>query len=121
MATISLWRGLLGLKDTAIEEVRHDGDVLVIEVRPMSRQRGRCGRCRRRSPRYDAGRRRRWRSLDQGTTTPISRPTPRGCAVREHGWWWPRAWAAHGAGHTHTFDAQVAWLATQARRRRPAS
>jgi transposase len=22
-------------------------------------------------------------------------------------------WAAHGAGHTHTFDAQVAWLATK--------
>ncbi|HEX2771984.1 MAG TPA: ISL3 family transposase [Micromonosporaceae bacterium] len=115
MAVLSLWRGLLGLPDTAIEEVRRDGSVLVIAVRPMARRRDRCGRCRRRCVRYDGGRgRRRWRSLDQGTTpTFLEADAPR-VRCREHGVVVAHVpWAAHGAGHTHTFDAQVAWLATR--------
>jgi transposase len=105
----------LGLEHTAIENVRRDGDVLVVDVRPMARQRDRCGLCRRRCPRYDAGRgRRRWRSLDQGTTlTFLEADAPR-VRCREHGVVVAHVpWAAHGAGHTHTFDAQVAWLATK--------
>lgn len=115
MAALSLWRGLMGLEDTSIENVRQEGAVLVIEVRPMARQRDRCGRCRRRCPRYDAGRgRRRWRSLDQGTTlTFLEAAAPR-VRCREHGVVVAHVpWAAHGAGHTHTFDAQVAWLVTK--------
>ena len=115
MALLSLWRGLLGLEHTAVENVRWDGDVLVIDVRPMARQRSRCGRCRRPSAGYDAGRgRRRWRTLDQGTTiTVLEADAPRvRCA--EHGVVVGHVpWAVHGAGHTHTFDAQVAWLATR--------
>lgn len=118
MALLSLWRGLLGLEHTAVENVRWDGDVLVIDVRPMARQRWRCGRCRRPSAGYDAGRgRRRWRTLDQGTTiTVLEADAPRvRCA--EHGVVVGHVpWAAHGAGHTHTFDAQVAWLATKTSR-----
>lgn len=115
MALVSLWRGLLGLEHTAIENVRWDGAVLVIDVRPMARQRGRCGRCRRPGARYDAGRgRRRWRSLDQGTAlTFLEADAPR-VRCQEHGVVVAHVpWAAHGAGHTHTFDAQVAWLATK--------
>lgn len=115
MATLSLFRGLLGLEDTAIENVRRDGDLLVIDVRPMARQRQRCGRCRRPCPRYDAGRgRRRWRALDHGTTrTFLEADAPR-VRCREHGVVVAHVpWAGHGAGHTHTFDAQVAWLATR--------
>ncbi|KRC57344.1 MULTISPECIES: ISL3 family transposase [unclassified Nocardioides] len=115
MALVSLWRGLLGLEHTAIENVRRDGDVLVVDVRPMARQRDRCGRCRRRCPRYDTGRgRRRWRSLDQGTTlTFLEADAPR-VRCRQHGVVVAHVpWAAHDAGHTHTFDAQVAWLATK--------
>jgi transposase len=108
----------LGLEQTAIENVRWDGDVLVIEVRPMARRRDRCGRCRRRCARYDAGRgRRRWRTLDHGTTmTFLEADAPRvRCA--EHGVVVAHVpWAAHGAGHTHTFDIQVAWLATRTSR-----
>lgn len=118
MALLSLWRGLLGLEDTAIENVRRDRvdrDVLVIDVRPMARQRDRCGRCRRRAPRYDGGRgRRRWRALDQGTTlTYLEADAPR-VRCPQHGVVVAHVpWAAHGAGHTHTFDQQVAWLATR--------
>lgn len=115
MAVISLFRGLVGLEHTAIEDVRRDGDVLVIDVRPMARRRHRCGRCRRRCPRYDAGRgRRRWRALDHGTTmTFLEADAPR-VRCRVHGVVVAHVpWAGHGAGHTHTFDAQVAWLATR--------
>ncbi|WP_395690148.1 ISL3 family transposase [Nocardioides sp.] len=115
MAVVSLFRGLLGLEHTAIENVWWDGDVLVIDVRLMARQRDRCGRCRRRCARYDAGRgRRRWRTLDHATTlTFLEADAPR-VRCRDHGVVVAHVpWAAHGAGHTHTFDAQVAWLATR--------
>lgn len=115
MASLSLWRGLVGLEHTAIENVRRDGEALVVDVRPLAGQRDRCGRCRRRCPRYDAGRgRRRWRALDQGTTlTFLEADAPR-VRCRDHGVVVAHVpWAAHGGGHTHTFDAQVAWLATK--------
>lgn len=115
MASLSLWRGLVGLEHTAIENVRRDGEALVVDVRPLARQRDRCSRCRRRCPRYDAGRgRRRWRALDQGTTlTFLEADAPR-VRCRDHGVVVAHVpWAARGGGHTHTFDAQVAWLATK--------
>lgn len=113
MLGISLWRGLLGLEDTAIEDVGFDRDgVLVIGVRPRARQRRRCGRCLRRAPGYDEGAgRRRWRALDQGTTmTFLEADAPR-VRCRVHGVVVAHVpWAAHGAGHTLAFDEQVAWL-----------
>ena len=116
MLGISLWRGLLGLEDTAIEDVVYDaGGTLVVHVRPMSRRRGRCGRCRRRSPGYDVlPRRRRWRTLDQGTAMAyLEADSPR-VRCRSHGVVVAHVpWAEHAAGHTHTFDQQVAWLAVK--------
>lgn len=114
MTSISLWRGLVGLENTAIENVRREGKALVIDVRPMARHARRCGRCRRPGKGYDRGRgRRRWRALDQGTTmTYVEADAPR-VRCPAHGVVVAHVpWAAHGAGHTHTFDAQVAWLAT---------
>lgn len=118
MRDVSLWRGLLGVEKTVIEKVEYDEDaeVLIAHVRPVSRQRGRCGLCRRRSPGYDPGPgRRRWRSLDLGTTVAmLEAETPR-VRCRDHGVvvaYIP--WARHDAGHTLAFDDQVAWLATQA-------
>src|SRR4029077_20643551 len=64
---------------------------------------------------YDRGQgRRRWRGLDMGTIQVfLEADAPRvNCPV--HG---PTVrqvpWARHGTGHTHAFDQQVAWLATQ--------
>ncbi|MGH3501692.1 MAG: ISL3 family transposase [Nocardioidaceae bacterium] len=117
MRDVSLWRGLLGVEKTVIERVEYDEDtqMVVAHVRPVSRQQGRCGLCRRRCPGYDSGPgRRRWRSLDLGTTvavleadTPRVKCTSHGVVVTHV------PWARHDAGHTLAFDDQVAWLATQ--------
>ena len=77
--------------------------------------RNRCGSCRKRSPRFDAGAgRRRWRSLDAGPIqVQLEGHAPR-VTCSTHGVIVAAVpWARHQAGHTHHFDAQVAWLATQ--------
>ncbi|RYP80175.1 DDE transposase, partial [Nocardioides guangzhouensis] len=117
----TLWRALLGVEKMVIEGIEFDEDagLLVAHVRPRKRARGRCGRCGRRSPGYDAGSgRRRWRALDLGTIqTTLEADAPRVCCP-VHG---PTVaavpWARHGAGHTYAFDDQVAWLATQCSKR----
>ncbi|MGO1289835.1 ISL3 family transposase [Brevibacterium linens] len=117
MRDVSLWRCLLGVEKTVVERVEFDEDaqVLVAQVRPAARQRGRCGLCRRRCPGYDAGPgRRRWRALDLGTVRAVlEAETPR-VRCRIHGVVVAAVpWARHDAGHTYAFDDQVAWLATR--------
>ena len=117
MQNATLWRALLGIEKTVVEDIEFDEDagVLVAHVRPTRRSSARCGRCGRRSPGYDHGEgRRRWRALDFGTVQVwLEADSPR-VNCREHG---PTVravpWARHGAGHTTVFDDQVAWLATQ--------
>lgn len=121
MALTTLWRATVGVEHTAIENVRFDvgeetgATSLVVSVRPFARRRGRCGRCRRRSPGYDAGGgRRRWRAPDHGLLRCFLEADAPRVKCREHGVVVAHVpWAAHGAGHTHAFDAQVAWLATK--------
>ena len=117
MRNASLWRALLGVEKTVIEDVEFDEDdgVVLAHIRPQRPGRGRCGECGVRAAWYDRGEgRRRWRGLDLGTMEVwLEADAPRvNCAV--HG---PTVrqvpWARHGAGHTHGFDQQVAWLATQ--------
>ncbi|HET8601048.1 MAG TPA: ISL3 family transposase, partial [Segeticoccus sp.] len=116
MQNATLWRALLGVERTVIEDVElvEDEQVLIAHVRPKKGARGRCGRCQRRAPWYDHGEgRRRWRGLDLGLVRVwLEADAPR-VSCPEHG---PTVvavpWARHGAGHTHDFDAQVAWLAT---------
>jgi transposase len=113
----SLWRALLGVESTVVEDVEFDdeAEVLVAHVRPRRAGRGRCGTCGSRASWYDRGPgRRRWRGLDMGTIQVfLEADAPRvncpahGPTVRQV------PWARHGAGHTHCFDQQVAWLATQ--------
>lgn len=117
MRDVSLWRSLLGVEKAVLERVEFDEDaqVLVAHVRPAARQRGRCGVCGRRSPRYDAGPgRRRWRALDLGTIrAELEAASPR-VRCHDHGVVVASVpWARHDAGHTRAFDDQVAWLATQ--------
>lgn len=49
MRDVSLWRALLGVEKTVIEQVEFDEDeqLLIAQVRPRSRARSRCGVCRR--------------------------------------------------------------------------
>ena len=117
MQNATLWRVLLGVEKTVVEDVEfdEDGELLVAHVRPRKRARGRCGRCGRRSPGYDAGEgRRRWRALDLGTIQAVLEADAPRVNCAEHG---PTVaavpWARHAAGHSYAFDEQVAWLATQ--------
>ena len=117
MQNATLWRALLGVEKTVIEDIEFDEDaeVVVVHVRPRRASKGRCGNCGSRAAWYDRGEgRRRWRALDLGTVEVfLEADAPRvNCPV--HG---PTVrqvpWARHGAGHTVVFDQQVAWLATQ--------
>jgi len=85
----------------------------VIAVRPVWRERDRCGVCRRRSPGFDLGEgRRRWRTLDLGTTLAyVESESPR-VRCRRHGVVVCAVpWARHGSRFTRDFEDQVAWLA----------
>ena len=85
MQNASLWRGVLGVEKTVVEDVEFDDDeqVLVAHVRPRQHARGRCGRCGRRCramtrARADAGgegwiwarSRSGWRPTRRGWTAP---------------------------------------------------
>lgn len=118
MRGTSLWAALLGVEKTVIEDIEFDehAELVVAQVRPRSRARGRCGVCARRCSRYDAGEgRRRWRSLDLGTVRVVLEADAPRVSCPVHGVVVAAVpWARHGAGHTRAFDDQVAWLATQA-------
>lgn len=112
-----IWKKLLTVERAIVEHVGIDQDtgVLVARVRPVARERNRCGVCRRPARGYDQGRgRRRWRCLDAGTTQVfLEADTPR-VRCREHGVVAAAVpWARHGAGHTLVFDQQAAWMATE--------
>ena len=110
-----LWGRLLGLTDAVVQDVSLESTGrIIVKVRIAARAAGRCGRCLRRSPRYDPGTPgRRWRHLDAGMLmvfiqADAPRVSCRGCGVVTCHIPWARA----GAGHTADFDHQVAWLAT---------
>jgi transposase len=116
---------LLGVsRDTVIcKIVLEDADSVVVRVRPRRNAVMRCGRCGRSAPGFDQGSgTRRWRALDSGSVKVyLEARAPRvNCA--EHG---PTvvavAWAAHGARHTHEFDATLTWLARYCAKRAVAS
>ena len=70
MRNKSVWEHACGLTSTVVEGVKFNetAEAVVVSVRPVARARSRCGRCGRRSPRYDLGEgRRRWRALVLGT------------------------------------------------------
>ena len=118
MRNARVWRALLGVEKTVVEEIEFDEDagVLLAHVRPSRPERGRCGLCRRRCAGYDGGQgRRRWRALDLGVIrAEIEADAPRVCCP-EHGVVVAAVpWARHGAGHTRFFDDQVSWLAVAA-------
>ncbi len=117
MRDSTLWGTLLGVEKTIVEDVDLDLEtgILVASVRPTASMRNRCGSCRKRCPRYDAGDgRRRWRSLDAGSVqVHLEADAPR-VSCRVHGVTVAAVpWARHQSGHTLFFDDQVAWLATQ--------
>jgi transposase len=88
-------------------------EVLVFRVRPKAAQVGRCSRCRKVCPGYDAGAGlRRWRTLDVATMKAyLEAPAPR-VRCREHGVLVAHVpWARPGAKCTTAFEDTCAWLA----------
>ncbi|TFB69774.1 ISL3 family transposase [Cryobacterium glaciale] len=117
MRTLRIWRTLLGVENTFVEDNDLDLEnrILIASVRPKAPRRNRCGSCQKRSPRYDLGDgRRRWRGLNVGSIqVHLEADAPR-VSCRVHGVTVAAVpWARHQSGHTLFFDDQVAWLATQ--------
>ncbi|GFH38263.1 hypothetical protein SCWH03_45050 [Streptomyces pacificus] len=114
MSLFRIWKRTLTAENTVVEGVRIDENeqCVVVSVRPDARRRQRCGRCRRPAPWCDAGRgRRRWRDLDHGVILVFLEADAPRVACREHGVTAAAVpWACHGAGHTHAFDRQTAWM-----------
>ncbi len=111
----SVWERACGLTRTVVEGVDFDeaAGAVIVSVRPAAKAKNRCGRCGRKSPRFDRGDgRRRWRALDLGSTRVFVEAAAPRVRCRAHG---PTVaqvpWARHGAGHTRDFDDQAAWLA----------
>lgn len=120
MRNARVWRALLGVEQTVVESVELVGDgqdagVLIAGVRAARSARHRCGVCRRRCGRYDAGEgRRRWRAVDLGAVQVFLEADAPRVSCPTHGVVVAHVpWARHGAGHTLAFDQTVAWLATQ--------
>jgi transposase len=112
-----VWAGLLGIEHATVDNVEYDEDagLLVAHVRASRTRRDRCGRCGKRSSRYDLGEgRRRWRTLDLGVVRAVLEADAPRVRCREHGVVVAQVpWARHDTGHTRAFDDQVAWLAVQ--------
>lgn len=102
------------MQRTVVEEVTADSEGgVIVSVRPCFRERDRCGVCRRRCGRYDAGEgRRRWRALDLGTTFCFLEAEAPRVSCRAHGVVVAAVpWARHASRFTRAFEDQVAWLA----------
>lgn len=119
MRSIRLWARVTGVGSKGVVVgVRHGCDageeVIVVSMRLHSRRRPRCGRCNKRAGLYDPGDgRRRWRSLDAGTTKVFIEAAAPRVRCRSHGVTVAAVpWARHDARHTRDFDDQVAWLVT---------
>ena len=114
MRQTRVWAKGLGLCGAVVEGVELEAwsNTVVVAVRVGWQDRDRCGLCRRRSPGFDLGRgRRRWRTLDLGSSvTVLEADSPR-LNCPEHGVvvaWVP--WARHRSRFTRTFEDQTAWL-----------
>ncbi|WP_327241578.1 ISL3 family transposase [Streptomyces sp. NBC_01320] len=117
MSFFRIWKRTLTAEHTVVEGVRIDENeqCVVVSVRPDTRRRQRCGRCRRPAPWFDAGRgRRRWRDLDHGVMRVFLEADAPRVDCRRHGVTVTAVpWARHAAGHTYAFDQQAAWMAAE--------
>jgi transposase len=108
-----IWKMLLGIDRAVVEGVRLEEGAIVVSVRPRSREKRRCGVCRRRCPAEDNGEgRRRWRALDLGTVIAFLEAEAPRVLCREHQVVVAAVpWARHDARFTVAFEDQVCWLA----------
>jgi transposase len=112
-----VWKRLLDVEHTVITGVELEGgagnEVVVVRVRPTRSRQRRCSRCGRRSVGYDRGEgRRRWRSLDLGSTVVYLEADAPRVACRTHGVVVASVpWARPASRFTLPFEDHCAWLA----------
>ena len=114
MRKIRVWARLLGIQRAVVEDVQIGREEeIVVAVRPVWRERDRCGVCRRRCPGFDQGDgRRRWRALDLGSTLAFVEADAPRVRCRRHGVVVCAVpWARHDSRFTCAFEDQAAWLA----------
>jgi transposase len=114
--TKTLLKQLLKVDKITIEnayfESNKDEEILVVKVRPFTREKSRCPHCKKCCKGYDSSNKiRRWRSLDFGRhRVYIESCAPRvSCPV--HGVIVAHVpWAKHDSDYTHDFETAVTWL-----------
>jgi len=115
-----VWKRLLGVEHTVVEEVvfDEDADAVVALVRPTRSRRRRCAVCQRRCSGYDQGEgRRRWRGLDLGVVRVFLEADAPRVRCPAHGVMVAAVpWARHGAWFTRAFEDTAAWLAVHTSR-----
>ena len=120
MRSARVWKRLLGVEHTVVEQVLYDQDAqaVVAMVRPTRSRRRRCPTCARRCPGYDQGQgRRRWRALDLGVVQAFLEADAPRVACPAHGVAVAAVpWARPGAGFTRGFEDTAAWLAVHTSR-----
>lgn len=120
MRSARVWKRLLGVEHTVVEQVvfDEDADAVVAMVRPTRSRRRRCAVCQRRCAGYDQGEgRRRWRGLDLGVVRVFLEADASRVRCPAHGVVVAAVpWARHGAGFTRGFEDTAAWLAVHTSR-----
>ena len=115
MRSARVWKRLLGVEHTVVEQVLFDEDAqaVVACVRPTRSRRRRCPLCARRCPGYDQGEgRRRWRALDLGVVQAfLEADAPRVCCPQHGVIVAAVPWARPGAWFTGGLEDTCAWLA----------
>ena len=120
MRSARVWKRLLGVEHTVVEQVLFDEDAqaVVACVRPTRSRRRRCPLCARRCPGYDQGEgRRRWRALDLGVVQAfLEADAPRVCCPQHGVIVAAVPWARPGAWFTRGFEDTCVWLAVHTSR-----
>ena len=118
MRNASIWRALLCVENTVVEDVEFDDEaqVLVVHVQAATGEPGSMRNVRIEVPPGMTAARGGGGGVawTWGPSRSSWKLTPRGSTAQPTGRRWRQVpWARHGAGHTRCFDQQVAWLATQ--------
>jgi transposase len=118
--TKSLIKSLLKIGNISIERVYFDtfnnDEILIVFARPYSRQVNRCPICSKKCPGYDsAGKLRRWRSLDLGSTRVYIEAFAPRVKCSKHGVIVAKVpWGRHNSDYTYDFETAVTWMALHA-------
>lgn len=120
MLNKTILKKALNVKHTAIDDVTFSADdAIIIRVHPTKGEQCRCGKCRRKAPRYDVGRGLRyWRACDWSTHKVFLEAESYRVNCPEHGIVAAAVpWARHDSAFTYEFEHLTAWIAMNCSRK----